>query len=40
MIVQAKKTIKNKKIHNFKDQKVLLNNYPQKREKGKLSQSN
>jgi hypothetical protein len=38
MTVQAKKTIKNRKIHNIKDQKVPLKNYPQKKIKGKLYQ--
>ena len=38
MTVQAKKTIKNRKIHNIKDQKVPLKNYPQKKIKEKLYQ--
>ena len=36
MTAQAKKTIKNRKIHNIKDQKFHLKNYPQKKIKGKL----
>jgi hypothetical protein len=38
MTAQAKKTFKNKKIHNIKNQKILLKNYPQKKDKGKLCQ--
>ena len=38
MTAQAKKTIKNRKIHNIKDQKFHLKNYPQKKIKGKLYQ--